>query len=290
MHTRAGRYLRSAKARTAHTARQDAPHEEPGIVEPIVAEIAASPAEAAPEEHAQGQPVEPTAPDRRRDPEPTWETLYDRLKRDWNDLVAVANQAHLPLPLVRGYDELIGRVGDLSEHPQLPSTEHQELTGLLGYHRTETAARSAVHDYLAAAERHVKACEPLQREAGSQSLHFAEVAGWPEWRQQALVLEKAGRAILADEDTYGPYLDSVAAGKPRARLTVDQLRSRIQEGSAKTTREQEPEPRRQAEPRQEDGIAYILDDPEKLRELREQLQKRELKIGRQHRRSRGRSM
>ena len=242
------------------------------------------------DEHTQVQPSELAAPDRRRDTEPAWETLYDRLERDWNDLVAVANQADLPLPLVRGYDELIGRVRDLAEHPRLPSTEHQELTGLLDYHRSETAARRAVHDYLAAAERHVKACEPLQREAESRGVHVSEVAGWPEWRHEAQRLERAGRAILADEDTYGAWLDGVAAGKPRARLTVDQLRSRIEEGRVKAARAAKPERRREPTQKQEEGIAFILDDPDRLRELREQLKTRERKIGRQHRKSRGLSI
>ena len=38
---------------------------------------------------------------------------------------------------------------------------------------------------------------------------------------------------------------------------------------------------------QQEGIAYILEDPEKLRELREQLKKRERKAAKQHKRSRG---
>ena len=41
VHARAGRYLRSVKARSSHAARQQAPHEEPGIVEAIAAETAA---------------------------------------------------------------------------------------------------------------------------------------------------------------------------------------------------------------------------------------------------------
>ena len=90
------------------------------------------------DEHAQLQPSEPAAPDRGHDTEPTWENMYDRLERDWNDLIAVANRAGLPLPLVRGYHKLIGRVRDLADHPQLPSTEQEELRGLLDYHRTET--------------------------------------------------------------------------------------------------------------------------------------------------------
>ena len=270
VHARAGGYRRSVQARTSHAARREAAHEEPGIVEAVAAEAAAPAPEPA--------------------PEPTWETLYDRLERDWNELVAVANRAGLPLPLVRGYDELIGRVLDLADRPQLPSMERGELRGLLDYHRTETAVRGAVHDYLAAAERHVKAHEPLQREAESKGVHVAGLAGWRAWRQEARRLEKAGKAILADEDTYGAYLDAVAAGKPRARLTVDQLRSRIKDGRVKTAKSKKSEARRHPAPRPEEGIAWILDDPEKLRELREQLKKRERKIGRQHKKSRGLSM
>ena len=118
----------------------------------------------------------------------------------------------------------IHTVSPCAGHPRLPSTVREYLKALLDYHRAETAARGAVHDYLAAAERHVKACEPLRREAERggvrRGVHVAEVAGWPEWRQGARLLEKAGRAILADEDIYGAYLDALAAGKPRVRLTA----------------------------------------------------------------------
>ena len=244
---------------------------------------------------------------------PRWETLYDRLERDWSDLVARANRAGLRLPLVDGYDELIGRVRDLAGHPQLPSTEREELTGLLDYHRAETAARGAVHGYLEAAERHVEAFRALERRSGEQGVAVAELAGWPEWRREARRLEKAGRAILADEDSYGAYLDAVAAGKPRASLTVDQLRSRLRENRSRAPKAAAGQSRQERSPEREEGfahrldkprepgkqagredekqgIAWILDDPEKLRELREQHEKRERKLGRHLRRSRGRSM
>ena len=286
VHARASKYLRSVTARTAHAARHATQAEE-ARGKTVVVDAPAHTPEPPVDDHAQVQPSKPTASDPRLDANPAWETLYDRLERDWNDLVSAANRAGLPLPLVRRYDELIGRVRDLAEHPRLPSTEYQELTGLLDYHRTETAARSAIHDYLAAAERHVKGCEPLQREAENQGVHIAEVPGWPEWCDEARRLERAGKAILADEDTYGAYLDAVAAGKPRIRLTVDQFRNRIKDGRVKAAKSKRPEPRRDPEPTQQEGIAYVLEDPEKLKELREQLKKRERQLGRQHKRSRG---
>ena len=75
--------------------------------------------------------------------------------------------------------------------------------------------------------------------------------------------------MLEDEDTYGAYLDAIAAGKPRARLTVDQLRDRIEDSSVEAAKVKEPEPRREPNPKPQEGIAYILEDPERLRDLRE---------------------
>ena len=74
-HVRAGKYLRSVKARTSHTARQDAPHEEPGIVEAIAAEATAPSALPAPEEQAPPHPVEAVVPDQERDAAANWRVL-----------------------------------------------------------------------------------------------------------------------------------------------------------------------------------------------------------------------
>ena len=122
---------------------------------------------------------------------PPGRALYDRLESNWNELVAGANRAGLPLPLVcEGTTKLIDRCAGprrTSATPldRAPGTDRDcSITTA-----RETAARSAVHDYFAAAERHVKACQPLQRQAESQGVHVSEVAGWPEWRHEAQRLE-----------------------------------------------------------------------------------------------------
>ena len=92
---------------------------------------------------------------------------------------------------------------------------------------------------------------------------------------------------LPSEGHHGWKVLEFGPGKPRARLAVDQLHSRIEDGPVKAVRSEKSEPRREPAPKQQEGIAYILEDPERLRELREQLKKRERKIGRQQRRSRG---
>lgn len=81
---------------------------------------------------------------------------------------------------MRGYDKLTGRVQDLARHPGLPSTEREELTELPDYHRAETAACGAVHDYLEAAAGHVETYKELERETRERSMRVGEFVGWPE--------------------------------------------------------------------------------------------------------------
>ena len=329
-HARAGRHLRTAAARAAHRARQDAkrqdaPREEAGIVEALAAEavptealaagIAAPAADPAPEESLPPRTAEAGAPGPPRDAPPDWRTLYDELQRDWNGLVARAEEPDLPLPLMDGYDALIGRLRSLAEHSDLSERARSVIDGLLEYHNGETAARETAAGYLAAAEQHVKAYKVLERHAGERGVPVARLDAWPRWRETAELLADTGKAILANDKRYGAYLDAIVAGKPRARLTVDQLRNRLDDNRTVARKPKVPQTRREPTSKQEQGfahrldddrqprnqprpavegerqgIAWILDDPEKLRELREKAEKRERKLGRHMRRSRGISM
>ena len=335
-HSRAGRHLRSVKAKAFHAARQDAPHEEPGIVEAVAAETAAPAAEPAPDTLAPSHPTEAdeaaAGPD--RDADPDWRSLYQELQRDWNDLVARSEEPDLPLLLMDGYDALIGRVRALADRTDLSEHVRGVLAGLLEYHDDETVARETADGYLAAAERHVEACKVLERQAGERGLPVARLDAWPRWREAAEMLAATGKAILANEDRYGAYLDAMPIGKARARLTVEQLRSRLRKSRTRVRKpkaqQSRPEPtpkqgfahileeRRKSETRSsrtddgerqslahrldkpparpldpsesQKGFAQILDDSEKLRELREKTEKEGRKRGKHMRRSRGLSI
>ena len=226
-----------------------------------------------------------------REPRKTdWRTLYDDLRRDWNALVARAEGPDLPLPLMDGYDALLERVRALASLPALAPAEREVLAGLLDYHDVETAAREAVRDYLAAAELHVKAFEPLRREAERLGVHLSSVAGYRDWREDAGRLAGTGRAILADEDSYGAYLGATVAGKPRVRLTVEQLLRRIEQGRVEAPKQERPQPGYKPAPGEATGFVHIFDDPEKLAELRKQLRERERREDQQRRKSRHISM
>ena len=319
VYSRAGRHLRSVKARASHAARQDTPHEETGIVEAITAETGALAAETAPEPLAPSRLAEEVATDPDRDALPDWRTLFQELKKDWNELVARSQEPDLPLLLMDGYDEVIDRVRVLVDHPNLSERVRSVLGKLLEYHDDETVARETAEGYLESAERHVEAYKVLERQARERGLPVARLEAWPKWREAAEMLAATGKAIISNDEKYGAYLDAMTIGKARAELTVEQLRSQpprepyARYGKAGSAHRPRPEPtpkpkqeqgfahileeRRKSEMRssktdegEKQGFAHILDDPEKLRELREKAKKRDRKREKHLRRSRGLSM
>ena len=272
-HARAGKYLRSATARAAYRARQDAERqdaerqevvrEERGIAEAIAAGIV----EPATEESLPPRTSDVAAPGPEREPMPDWRTLYRELQHDWNDLVARSQEPDLPLLLMDGYDALISRVRALADHPGLSESARSVIDELLAYHDDETVARETAEGYLAAAERHVEAYKALERHAGERGLPVARLDAWPHWREAAEMLEATGKAVLANEDRYGAYLDAVTIGKARAELTVEQLHNRLDENRAVAAKpevsQRRREPTTKPTPKQEQGFAHVLEERRK---------------------------
>ena len=270
VHARAGRYLRSVRARAAHATRQHARVEEAGIAEAAEVEAVTPSAERPPDKHASPRPAGARPPatasaDPEADAAPDWRTIYRDLQRDWNDLVAHAEGPDLPLLLMDGYDALIRRVRALADHPDLSQPARGVLDGLLEYQQDETVAQETAQTYLVTAERLVEVYEGLERRPDEQSVPVARLDAWPQWREAAEMLVATGEAILADEEKYGAYLDAMTLGRSRARLTVRQLRNRIGESRALAAEPEARQPRHEPTPRQEQGFAHTLFEADKSR-------------------------
>ena len=151
-------------------------------------------------------------------------------------------------------------------------------------------ARETTESYLVAAERHVEFYKALNRQADDRGVPVTDHASWSAWREAAEMLAATGEAILSNAERYGPYLDAMTIGRTRVRLTVEHLRSRLHHGRVATPETAEQTPRPKPAPKEEEGFAHILGDPEKLRELREKAEQKDRKLGRHQRRSRGLSM
>ena len=230
-----------------------------------MAGIAVPAVEPTPQESLPPRTSDVAAPGPEREPPPDWRTLYSDLQRDWNDLVARAEAPDLPLPLMDGYDALIHRVRALADHPGLSERARGVIDVLLEYHDDETVARETAEGYLAAAERHVEAYKALEHHAGERGLPVARLDAWPEWREAAEMLAATGKAVLANDDRYGAYLDAMTIGRERAQLTVEQLRDRLDENRAVVAKPEVSQRRREPmpTPKQEQGFAHILEERRK---------------------------
>ena len=217
LHERASRHRRAARMRQVHRERRQ--DERQNIAqEPHQGELRLVGGRGA----APPRPV----PD---PPRPDWRTLHDELTRDWNDLAAQARRQNLPMTLMQGCDGLIGRLRSLSGHPGLSESARGMLDELLDYHHGETAARETAQGWLADAERHVEAWMALAQRADDLAVPAAHMEDYLRWREAARTLAGTGETVLGNEERYGAYLDALAAGKPRARLVVDQLRRRMKQ-------------------------------------------------------------
>ena len=127
-----------------------------------------------------------------------------------------------------------------------------------------------------------------------RGLPVARLDAWPTWREAAEILAAIGKAVLSNDERYGAYFDAMTIGKSRAQLTVEQLRNRLRasrvEAMAPRPEAREPKQRTETTPQQQEGFAHILDDPQKLSELREKADKRDRRLGRHKRRSHAISM
>ena len=129
------------------------------------------------------------------------------------------------------------------------------------------------------------------------TLHLAQVPeavllGRPDWDIGYIEMPEPDPDDCLRE-FIGTFDERGGSARALARVAQhrDQRLNRIEDGRIRGTEAEKPEPRREPAPKQEQGIAYILDDPEKLRELREQLKRRQHKLGRhQKKRNRGLSI
>ena len=110
--------------------------------------------------------------------------------------------------LARDWNNLAARAGERN----LPMTLMRGYDGLIGrvnalseHPGLSKHARGMLDELLDYHHRETAACETARTLAGT------------------------GETVLGNEERYGAYLDALAAGKPRARLVVDQLRRRMKQ-------------------------------------------------------------
>ena len=158
---------------------------------------------------------------------PAWMPAYEALRQDWNSLIEDARQAGTPSFYAKGYMDIISRVRELTENPDIPAKSRAPLIQVLENHQRYLSTRRHILDYPGEAERHMGARASLQHVAADQEIELTSVPAYPEWRQEAERLMAAGEAILSGKETYGAHLDRLVDARTHMIRALSALREAI---------------------------------------------------------------
>ena len=177
---------------------------------------------------------------------PAWMPAYEALRQDWNSLIEDARQAGIPLFYAKGYMDIIPRIRELMENPDIPAKSQAPLIQVLENHQRYLSTRKHILDYPGEAQRHMDARASLQEE--DQEIEVTGVTAYQDWRQEAERLTAAGEAILSDKEEYGAHLDRLVDVRTLMIRALSALREVIGVDEKELAERQARELRRQRLP------------------------------------------
>ena len=175
-------------------------------------------------------------------PRPGWYAPCEALQRDWNELIERVQQTGEPLFYAKGYADMIPRIRELTENPDIPAGTRTPMIEALENHRRDLSARQYIEDYLDVAERHMDTHASLQRVADGLGVPIVQISDHLGWKQEADRLMATAEAILADNETYGIHLDNMENGRARVEGKLSRLRHVIREDGEYASEVKTPEP------------------------------------------------
>ena len=165
-----------------------------------------------------------------KQPEPAksaWMAAYEALRQDWNSLIEGAQKTGAHSFYAMGYMDMIPRIRELTENPDIPAKSRAPLIQVLENHQRYLSTRKHILDYPGEAERHMDARTSLQDVAGDREIELTGVPAYADWRQEADRLTAAGEVILSSKETYGAHLDSIVEARTLMIRALSALREAI---------------------------------------------------------------
>ena len=175
---------------------------------------------------------------------PDWYAPYEALRQDWNSLIEDARQTGTPSFYATGYMDIIPRIRELTENPDIPAKSRAPLIRVLENHQRYLSTRKHILDYPGEAERHMEARASLQDVAADQEIELTGVPAYPDWRQEAERLTAAGEAMLSNKETHGAHLNRIVEAGTLMIRALSALREAIGDDDKELAERQARELRR----------------------------------------------
>ena len=192
-----------------------------------------------------GEPVDTRETVEQPEPaEPAWLPAYEAMRQDWNSLIEDARQTGTPSFYAKGYMDIVPRIRELTENPDIPAKSRAPLIQVLENHQRYLSTRKHILDYPGEVERQMDARASLQDVAADQDIELTGVSAYPDWRQEAERLTTAGEAILSGKETYGAHLDRLVEARTHMIRALSALREVIRDDDKELAERQARELRR----------------------------------------------
>ena len=93
--------------------------------------------------------------------EPAWMPAYEALHQDWNSFNENARQTGTPSFYAKGYMDIIPRIRELMENPDIPAKSRAPMIRVLENHQRYLSIRKHILDYPGEAQRRMDVHAPL---------------------------------------------------------------------------------------------------------------------------------
>ena len=175
---------------------------------------------------------------------PAWMPAYEAMRQDWNNLIEDARQTGTPSFYAKGYMDIVPRIRELTENPDIPAKSRAPLIQVLENHQHYLSTRKHILDYPGEAERHMDSRVSFQDSTADHEAELTGVSAYPDWRQEAERLTAAGEAILSGKETYGAHLDRLVEARTHMTRAFSALREVIRDDDKELAERQARELRR----------------------------------------------
>ena len=194
----------------------------------------------------------------------------EELKRDWNRLVDRAAEGGVHVIYTDGYDRLQGELDTVSKDMLLDRGVKSEISAVLAQVGKAASNRRYFDSWRNLMSGQMDRREALEAKAAERGVAVPDHEHYDTWRDVIDEAVNRCEGMLDDRGDYGIHLDCIALRGESLESALSRVREVLEDDdrriAATLAGQREGESLRMREER----IARLLDDPEKLRELRQQ--------------------
>ena len=194
----------------------------------------------------------------------------EELKRDWNRQVERASEEGVHVIYTHGYDHLHKELDTVSKNMLLDRGVESEIRAVLAQLGNAVSNRGYFDSWRNLMSGQMDRREALEAEAAERGVAVPDHERYDTWRN---VIDEAVvrcEGMLADRGDYGIHLDYIAHAQQSLGSALTRVRDALEDDdrhlAATLAGQREGESLRMREER----VARLLEDPEKLREIRQQ--------------------